>query len=65
MGSRSYGINPIDKNPMEDYKFLVELFEAGKVVPVIDKVHSLSEVPEALKYLEDGLALGKIVVTMV
>ncbi|MHA1950642.1 MAG: NAD(P)-dependent alcohol dehydrogenase [Candidatus Thorarchaeota archaeon] len=64
LGSRSYGINPIDRDPMEDYELLAELFEAGKVVPVIDKVCPLSEVPEALQYLEDGLVLGKVVVTM-
>jgi NADPH:quinone reductase-like Zn-dependent oxidoreductase len=64
MGSRSYGINPLGKDPMEDYDFLAELFEAGKVVPVIDRRYPLSEVPEALKYLEDGLALGKVVITM-
>jgi NADPH:quinone reductase-like Zn-dependent oxidoreductase len=64
MGSRSYGINPIDRDPMEDYEFLAELFEAGKVVPYIDRRYSLSEVPEALKYLEEGQVLGKIVVTV-
>jgi len=64
MGSRSFGINPLDTDPMEDYDFLAELFEAGKVVPVIDRRYPLSEVPEALKYLEEGLALGKVVITM-
>jgi NADPH:quinone reductase-like Zn-dependent oxidoreductase len=64
MGSRSYGINPLDQDPMEDYKFLAELFETGRVVPVIDKVYSLSDVPEALQYLEDGLTLGKVVISM-
>ena len=64
MGSRTYGINPIDRDPMEDYDFLAELFEAGKVVPVIDRQYPLSEVPEAIQYLEDGLALGKVVITM-
>jgi NADPH:quinone reductase-like Zn-dependent oxidoreductase len=64
MGSRSYGINPLDQDPMEDYEFLTELFEAGEVVPVIDRHYPLSEVPEGLKYLEDGLALGKVVITM-
>ncbi|MFX1607373.1 MAG: NAD(P)-dependent alcohol dehydrogenase [Promethearchaeota archaeon] len=64
MGSRNYGINPIDRDPMEDYEFLAELFEAGKVVPVIDKVYPLSEVPEALRYLEEGLALGKVVISV-
>ncbi|MFW9833248.1 MAG: zinc-binding dehydrogenase, partial [Candidatus Thorarchaeota archaeon] len=64
MGSKKYGINPFNQNLMEDYEFLGELFEAGKVVPVIDKVYPLSEVPEALRYLEEGLALGKVVITM-
>jgi len=64
MGSRSYGINPIDKDPMEDYELLAELFEVGKVVPVIDKAYPLSEVPEAIARLEEGLVLGKIVITM-
>ena len=45
--------------------FLAELYDAGKVVPVIDKQISLNEVPEGVKYLEDGLALGKLVITMV
>ena len=44
--------------------FLAELFDAGKVVPVIDRRCPLSEVPEALKYLEDGLVIGKVVITM-
>jgi NADPH:quinone reductase-like Zn-dependent oxidoreductase len=64
-GNKWLGINwfgkPYNK---EDMDVLEELFDAGKVVPVIDKRVPLSEVPEALKYLEDGLALGKIVVTM-
>jgi NADPH:quinone reductase-like Zn-dependent oxidoreductase len=64
MGSRSYGINPLGRDPMDDYEFLAELFEAGKVVPVIDKVYPLSEVPEGIRYLEDGRALGKVVITM-
>ena len=48
----------------EDMDFLAELFEAGRVVPVIDRRYLLSEVPEALRYLRDGLALGKVVITM-
>jgi D-arabinose 1-dehydrogenase-like Zn-dependent alcohol dehydrogenase len=49
---------------MEDYEFLAELHEGGKVVPVIDKTYPLREVPEALSYLEEGLVLGKVVITM-
>jgi NADPH:quinone reductase-like Zn-dependent oxidoreductase len=52
-------------NPnQEDYEFLIELFEAGKVVPVIGKRFPLSEIVEALRYLEEGHARGKLVITM-
>jgi hypothetical protein len=37
---------------------------AGKVTPVIDRTYSLSEVPEALGYLEAGRARGKVVITV-
>ena len=40
-----------------------ELLEAGKVVPVIDRRYTLSGVPEALRYLEEGHAKGKVVIT--
>jgi NADPH:quinone reductase-like Zn-dependent oxidoreductase len=51
-------------NKNEDLEFLTELFEAGKVVPVVDRSYPLSELPEALRYLEEGRALGKVVITM-
>jgi len=44
--------------------FLIELFETGKVVPVIDKRYPLSEVPEALRYFGERQAKGKVVITM-
>ena len=44
--------------------FVIELFEAGKVVPVIDKSFTLSEVGEALRYFEEGKHQGKIVITV-
>jgi NADPH:quinone reductase-like Zn-dependent oxidoreductase len=48
----------------EDLVFMKELLEAGKVTPVIDKRYTLGEVPEALRYLEEGHARGKIVITI-
>ncbi len=48
----------------KDLGFLKELLKAGKVVPVIDRRYPLSEVPEAIRYLEEGHAQGKIVITM-
>ncbi len=43
---------------------LKELLEAGKVTPVIDRTYPLSKVPEAIRYLEEGHAQGKIVITV-
>jgi NADPH:quinone reductase-like Zn-dependent oxidoreductase len=43
---------------------LLELVEAGKVVPVIDRIFPLSEAAEAFRYLGEGHARGKIVITM-
>jgi NADPH:quinone reductase-like Zn-dependent oxidoreductase len=43
---------------------LTQLIETGKVTPVIDRIYRLTEVPEAIRYLERGHARGKIVVTV-
>lgn len=48
----------------EDLVVLKELIEAGKVTPVIDKTYPLSEVPEAIRHLEEGHARGKLVITV-
>jgi NADPH:quinone reductase-like Zn-dependent oxidoreductase len=48
----------------KDLTFLKELFEAGKVVPVIDRWYPLSETAEAIRYLEAGHARGKVVITV-
>ena len=48
----------------EDMIVLKELIEAGKVTPVIDRTYPLSEVPEAIRYLEQGHARGKVVITV-
>jgi NADPH:quinone reductase-like Zn-dependent oxidoreductase len=46
----------------KDLAFIKELMENGKVVPVIDRVYPLAEVPEALRYLVAGHARGKVVI---
>ena len=46
----------------EDLQFLKQLIEAGKLTPVIDGTYSLSETPEAIRYLEEGHARGKVVI---
>jgi NADPH:quinone reductase-like Zn-dependent oxidoreductase len=47
-----------------DLAILRDLMVAGKVTPVIDRRYSLSEVPEAIRYLEEGHARGKVVITL-
>jgi NADPH:quinone reductase-like Zn-dependent oxidoreductase len=64
-GSQRIGLNAWTPNKREDLAYLAELFEAGKVVPVIDRRYPLREVPEALRYLEEEPHLGKIVITVV
>ena len=63
-GSKKMGIVMWKPNKKEDLVFLKELFEAGKVVPVIDRRYPLSEVAEAFRYLEEGHARGKVVITV-
>jgi NADPH:quinone reductase-like Zn-dependent oxidoreductase len=48
----------------KDQVFIKELLEDGKVTPVTDRRYSLSEIPDALRYLEKGHAQGKVVITM-
>jgi NADPH:quinone reductase-like Zn-dependent oxidoreductase len=48
----------------KDLLFINELFDAGKIKPVIDRVYPLSEVPDALRYLVGGHARGKVVITI-
>jgi NADPH:quinone reductase-like Zn-dependent oxidoreductase len=54
----------IAKGSKEDLTVMHELMEARKVTPVIDKRYRLSEVPEAIRYLEEGHARGKVVITL-
>jgi NADPH:quinone reductase-like Zn-dependent oxidoreductase len=54
----------IAKSSKDDMTFMCELMEAGKVKPVIDRRYRLSEVSEAIRYLEEGHARGKVVITL-
>jgi NADPH:quinone reductase-like Zn-dependent oxidoreductase len=47
-----------------DLVTLGELIESGKITPVIDRTYPLAELPGAIGYLEQGHALGKVVITM-
>jgi NADPH:quinone reductase-like Zn-dependent oxidoreductase len=48
----------------EDLVVLKELIEADKITPVIDRTYPLSETPEAIRYLEEDHARGKVVITV-
>jgi NADPH:quinone reductase-like Zn-dependent oxidoreductase len=63
-GNQKMG-NLMAKPNQADLIFIKVLLEEGKVKPVIDRRYKLSEVPEALRYLEEGHAKGKVVITEV
>jgi NADPH:quinone reductase-like Zn-dependent oxidoreductase len=63
-GSKKMGTVMWKPNKKEDLVFIKDLFEAGKVVPVIDRRYPLSEVAEALRYLDEGHHQGKVVITV-
>jgi NADPH:quinone reductase-like Zn-dependent oxidoreductase len=48
-----------------DLLFLKELLETGKIKPVIIKRFPLNEVPDAIHYLEQGHARGKVIINIV
>lgn len=52
------------KQTNEDLVVLRELLEAGEMTPVIDRQYELSDVPQAIRYLEEGHAQGKVVITV-
>ncbi len=62
-GSQKMG-NMLVKSTQKDLVFLQELMDAGKIVPVIDRRYPLSEVADAIRYLEEGHAKGKVIITM-
>jgi len=61
-GNKKLGI--LAHKPNKGLDFMKELFEAGKVVPVIDRRYPLSEVPEALRHFGEGHAKGKLVINL-
>ncbi len=63
IGRQQFG-NVLMKPNQGDLLVLKELCESGKVRPVIDRRFSLSEVPAAVRYLEDGHARGKVVISI-
>ena len=48
----------------KDMTILAGLMQSGKMTPVIDRTYKFSDVPEALRYLEQGHARGKVVIAV-
>jgi NADPH:quinone reductase-like Zn-dependent oxidoreductase len=61
-GTKMVGM--LTKQSPDDLAAVHELLEAGKVTPVIDRTYPLSEAPQALAYLGEGHARGKVVITI-
>jgi NADPH:quinone reductase-like Zn-dependent oxidoreductase len=62
-GSKKMG-NMLVKPNKNDLVFMKDLIETGKVVPTIDRRYPLSEFADAFRYLEEGHAQGKVVITV-
>jgi NADPH:quinone reductase-like Zn-dependent oxidoreductase len=61
----SHNLRPLSsKLNQADLQFLKGLIDAGKVTPVIDRTYALSEVSSAIRYLHEGRARGKLVITV-
>jgi len=54
----------ISKERRQDLEELRRLLEAGTIRPVVDRTFPLEEVPAAIRYLRDGQARGKVVITI-
>jgi len=48
----------------QDLQVLADMMAAGQVTPVIDRVYPLAETPQAIAYLEEGHARGKVVMAV-
>jgi NADPH:quinone reductase-like Zn-dependent oxidoreductase len=64
MRSRQRAVFFIAKPSKPDLAVLRELAEAGKVTPAIERQYKLSEIADALRYLGEGHAQGKLGITM-
>ena len=62
-GRKRMGIFMWKANNRPDLELIKALLENGKVTPIIDRRYQLSEVPEALRYVEGGHARGKVIIS--
>jgi len=62
-GKQQFG-NLLTRPSQPDLLQLKELIEVGKVKPAIERRYTLRDVPEAVRYIEEGHARGKVVITV-
>jgi NADPH:quinone reductase-like Zn-dependent oxidoreductase len=63
LGNQKFG-NLLTRPNQPDLELLKDFIESGKVKPAIDRRYSLTEVSDAIRYIEEGHARGKVVVTV-
>jgi NADPH:quinone reductase-like Zn-dependent oxidoreductase len=63
-GSRRISIHRGTPNRREDAARMTELIESGAVRPVVDRRYALGQVPDALRYVEQGNARGKVAIAI-
>jgi NADPH:quinone reductase-like Zn-dependent oxidoreductase len=61
--NQQMGMMMADAN-QKDLTILADMMQSGKVKAVIDKTYKLDQVPEAIRYLEQGHARGKVIITV-
>jgi NADPH:quinone reductase-like Zn-dependent oxidoreductase len=64
IGRKQIGFQGIATTPKKDLDVIKQLLEVGKVVPIIDKCYPLGETAEAIRYLVEEHAQGKVVITV-
>jgi NADPH:quinone reductase-like Zn-dependent oxidoreductase len=61
--SQKMGMMMADAN-QKDLTILADMMQSGRMKPVIDRTYKLSELPDAIRYLEQGHARGKVIITV-
>jgi NADPH:quinone reductase-like Zn-dependent oxidoreductase len=61
--SQKMGMMMADAN-QKDLTVLADMMHSGKIKPVIDRTYKLDQVPDAIRYVEQGHARGKVVITV-
>jgi len=61
--NQQMGMMMADAN-QKDLTVLADMMQTGKLKPVIDRTYKLEQVPDAIRYVEQGHARGKVVITV-